>query len=218
MVLTRAQNQPGPDGIIGTADDIQDANNTDTPWVDQSQTYTSHPSHQVFLREYAMQRPPADPVCAPASLLGGLGGRAARPTTTRPTARTASRRGRPSRSRPPTCSASSSSTRDVTNIPMIAADPYGNFIPGPARGLPQYVTTTGGLVEGNLADPVPVPAERRALRHAVPDGHRAQRRSEPADTDNNPGTPPVAPTPDADDDPVGRLRAASRPAPTTTRC
>ncbi len=41
---------------------------------------------------------------------------------------------------------------DVTNIPMIAADAYGNFIPGPLRGLPQYVTTTG-LVEGNLADP-----------------------------------------------------------------
>ena len=31
---------------------MQDANNTDTPWVDQSQTYTSHSSHQVFLREY----------------------------------------------------------------------------------------------------------------------------------------------------------------------
>ena len=52
MVITRAQNQPGADGILGTADDIQDANNTDSPWVDQSQTYTSHSSHQVFLREY----------------------------------------------------------------------------------------------------------------------------------------------------------------------
>src|SRR6476619_7311062 len=57
MVLTRAQNQPGPDGVIGddpntpqdeSADDIQNANNTDSPWVDQSQTYTSHASHQVF--------------------------------------------------------------------------------------------------------------------------------------------------------------------------
>ena len=54
MVLTRAQNQPGPDGILGTDDDDQDAINTDSPWVDQSQTYTSHPSQQVFLREYAM--------------------------------------------------------------------------------------------------------------------------------------------------------------------
>ena len=39
---------------------------------------------------------------------------------------------------------------------MIAADPYGKFIPGPARGLPQYVTASG-MVEGNLANPVPVP-------------------------------------------------------------
>src|SRR4051794_36858082 len=54
MVLTRAQNQPGKDGILGTADDIQDATNTDSPWVDQSQTYTSHSSHQVFLRDYNM--------------------------------------------------------------------------------------------------------------------------------------------------------------------
>ena len=48
MVLTRAQNQPGPTAsrrrrsADDSADDVQDANNTDTPWVDQSQTYTSH--------------------------------------------------------------------------------------------------------------------------------------------------------------------------------
>ena len=30
------------------------AANVTTPWVDQNQTYTSHPSHQVFLREYEM--------------------------------------------------------------------------------------------------------------------------------------------------------------------
>ena len=29
-----------------------DAVNLTTAWVDQNQTYTSHPSHQVFLREY----------------------------------------------------------------------------------------------------------------------------------------------------------------------
>ena len=31
MVLTRAQNQPGDDGVLGTADDRQDAENTDSP-------------------------------------------------------------------------------------------------------------------------------------------------------------------------------------------
>ena len=79
MVLTRAQNQPGPDGILGddpttavdeSADDIQNANNTDSPWVDQSQTYTSHSSHQVFLREYELNT--ANRPVSTGKLLGGL--------------------------------------------------------------------------------------------------------------------------------------------------
>src|SRR3954449_11541734 len=53
MALTRAANQPGPDGKVGTADDVQEAKNTDSPFVDLSQAYTSHAAHQVFLREYA---------------------------------------------------------------------------------------------------------------------------------------------------------------------
>ena len=53
MAMTRAQNLPGPDGVLGTNDDITEGTNTTTPWVDQNQTYTSHPSHQVFLRQYA---------------------------------------------------------------------------------------------------------------------------------------------------------------------
>ena len=52
MVLTRATNQPGPDGVLGTADDIHEHTNMTSPFVDQNQTYTSHASHQVFLREY----------------------------------------------------------------------------------------------------------------------------------------------------------------------
>ncbi len=61
MTLTRATNQPGPDGIVGdnvatgideSADDVQEHTNTTTPFVDQNQTYTSHPAHQAFLREF----------------------------------------------------------------------------------------------------------------------------------------------------------------------
>jgi hypothetical protein len=37
MVLTRATNQPGPDGIVGTADDIREASNYTTPWIDLNQ-------------------------------------------------------------------------------------------------------------------------------------------------------------------------------------
>src|SRR5438128_5554868 len=59
MVMARATMLPGPDGIVGTADDIHDSVNQTTPWVDQNQTYTSHPSHQVFLRQYEMVLNPA---------------------------------------------------------------------------------------------------------------------------------------------------------------
>src|SRR4029077_6861827 len=53
MVLTRATVGAGTDGIMGTADDVRPLNTT-TPFVDQNQTYTSHPSHQVFLRAYTL--------------------------------------------------------------------------------------------------------------------------------------------------------------------
>ena len=59
MVLTRATqvDGPGADGILGTADDTHhEAENTTSPFVDQNQTYSSHPSHQVFLRAYDAKR------------------------------------------------------------------------------------------------------------------------------------------------------------------
>jgi hypothetical protein len=87
--------------------------------------------------------------------------------------------------------------RDVTNIPMLAADPYGNFIPGP-HGLPQYVTKNHGLVEGNLATPVPVPADVRYFDTPFLTDIAHNADPSPQDTDHNPATPPVAPTPDAD--------------------
>ncbi len=61
MVLTRATNQPGADGILGTADDVHEHTNTTTSFVDQNQTYSSHPSHQVFLRAYTLNAA-GDPV------------------------------------------------------------------------------------------------------------------------------------------------------------
>ena len=55
MVLSRSSADfSGPDGVLGTGDDRRDAINQTTPFVDQNQTYTSHPSHQVFLREYEL--------------------------------------------------------------------------------------------------------------------------------------------------------------------
>jgi Ca2+-binding RTX toxin-like protein len=189
MALTRAQNQPGPDGILGNADDITDANNTDTPWVDQSQTYSSHSSHQVFMREYALVDPDgAGPLTerpvSTGSLLGGSGNQAAGLAPwSAIKAQAASKLGL------------RLTDRDVLNIPTILSDAYGKFIPGPARGMPQYVTASG-LVEGNLAAPVPVPADVRYFDtpFLVDIAHNAD--PSPQDTDHNPATPAVFPTPD----------------------
>ncbi len=195
MVLTRGQNQPGPDGVLGTADDVQDATNTDSPWVDQSQTYTSHPSHQVFVREYAMNASGL-PVST-GKLLGGLGPDGSYPGS--PDGRSGMATWAAVKKQAAELLGLRLEDRDVTNIPTIASDPYGKFIPGPS-GLPQYVTSTG-LVEGNLASPVPVPSN--VLYFDTPFltdiAHNAD--PSPQDTDHNPATPRVAPTPDADNVP-----------------
>jgi Ca2+-binding RTX toxin-like protein len=131
-----------------SADDVQNANNTDSPWVDQSQTYTSHASHQVFLREY-VDNTAGRPVST-GRLLGGLAPNQSGMATWASVKAQAA-----------TLLGLKLTDVDVTNIPMLATDPYGKFIPGPARGLPQYVTATG-LVEGNrTGGGVPVPANVR---------------------------------------------------------
>ena len=145
MVLTRGKNQAGEDGTFGTADDVQDANNTDSPWVDQSQTYTSHSAHQVFLREY-VNNSEGRPVST-GKLLGGPAGPTAGGMATWAVVK----------QQAATLLGLQLTDKDVLDIPMVAADAYGKFIPGPARGLPQYVTETG-LVEGNTEAPVAVPA------------------------------------------------------------
>ena len=196
MVLTRAQNQPGPDHVLGTADDVRDASNTDSPWADQSQTYTSHPSHQVFLREYALSS--ADRPVSTGRMLGGLP--AGLTYQGSPDGRSGMATWAAVKEQARTLLGLALVDRDVTSVPMLATDPYGRFIPGPARGLPQYVTKTG-LVEGNLSAPVPVPSN--VLRFDTPFltdiAHNAD--PSPQDSDNNPATPPVAPAPDADDTP-----------------
>ena len=70
---TRATNLPGADGRLGTADDVHEQTNLTTPFVDQNQTYSSHPSHQVFLREYALDaRGCPSPRVASSKVGGGL--------------------------------------------------------------------------------------------------------------------------------------------------
>lgn len=140
MLLSRAENQPGPDGILGTADDEQNGTNTDSPWVDQSQTYSSHSSHQVFLREYTLDEN-GDPVSTGELIEGEPGGMATWAHI---------------KEQARTMLGLELSDVDVADVPKLATDQYGRFLRGP-NGLPQYETATG-RVEGNLAAPVaPLP-------------------------------------------------------------
>ena len=132
MVLTRAANTPGPDGILGTADDVHDQRNTTTPFVDQNQTYTSHPSHQVFLREYAKVADGPDAGIALDTVATGhvLNGAHGEGNWGEVKAQALNMLG------------IRLSDADVTDCPLLATDRYGKFIPGPT-GFAQVVTTAG---------------------------------------------------------------------------
>jgi Ca2+-binding RTX toxin-like protein len=145
MLLSRATNQPGPDGELGTPDDVHEHLNQTTPFVDQNQTYTSHPSHQVFLREYRLDAD-GEPV-ATGRLLDGANGGLATWAEVKAQARE--------------LLGIELTDANAIDVPLLATDPYGNFIPGP-NGFPQLITLgpdgekdTGdeGVVEGNPAAP-----------------------------------------------------------------
>ncbi|MGF6203552.1 peroxidase family protein [Pseudomonas laurylsulfatiphila] len=175
MVLTRATNQPGPDGVLGTADDIHEHTNTTTPFVDQNQTYSSHPSHQVFLRGY--EQSPDGPVATGRLITNvdlGLDGKYGTADDTEIGGMA-------------TWKVVKAQARDVLGInltdadidsgPLLATDAYGNFLKGP-NGFPQVVIRVNNgddgiagtaddvttLVEGNPASPV-------SLVNAVRTGH-----------------------------------------------
>ena len=142
MVLTRAtasNHGNGPDGLQGTSDDTRDHTNTTTSFVDQNQTYTSHPSHQVFLREYAMV---GDKPVATGKLLerpdrGGLA------TWGDIKAQAKDKLG------------IDLDDQDVLNVPLVKTDEYGRFIPDDNTGMPQIVTSTvPEFASGTPADPV----------------------------------------------------------------
>ncbi|MDR6631554.1 Ca2+-binding RTX toxin-like protein [Phyllobacterium sp. 1468] len=154
MVLTRATTSPGADGVLGnnpatpqdeSLDDGRPVNTT-TSYVDQNQTYTSHPSHQVFIRQYVST--PDGPAATGKLIEGGNGGMA---TWAELKAQAANILG------------IQLTDQDVTAVPLLRTDPYGNFIPGP-NGYPQLIIGIGGdgipntgddlVIEGNPADPV----------------------------------------------------------------
>src|SRR3954469_18648380 len=166
MVMTRGQLLPGPDGIIGTADDVKDSINQTTPWVDQNQTYTSHPAHQVFLRQYTK-----DPVTGRTIPDGKmLDGDHCAPRGTGFTGDDICNIGNwgKVKSQALTLLGIRLADIDVLDVPLIVTDPYGHFKPGPARGLPMMVRGTAAspiFVEGNITTPVAVPADAFRTGH-----------------------------------------------------
>ncbi len=187
MVLTRANNQKGPDGLMGTADDVQEHQNTTTPFVDQNQTYTSHPSHQVFLREYELRggRPFSTGRLLERPTAGGL----ARWADVKAEAQAKL--------------GIALDDQDVLNVPLVLTDQYGKFIPNPTTGMAQIVTsvnpTTGAVTSTNSGTPAAPVDATTAVRtnHAFLDdiAHAAAPFGE---TDTNPATPRGPLTPDAD--------------------
>jgi Ca2+-binding RTX toxin-like protein len=145
--LTRVSVDAGADGRLGTADDGPGPKNLTTPWVDQNQTYGSTASKQVFMREY-VAGPDGKPIASGLLLEGANGGLATWADI---------------KHQAKTVLGIELTDLNVGNIPLIAADEYGNFIPG-ANGYPQLVVGMGEdgilgtaddvLLEGNPAAPV----------------------------------------------------------------
>lgn len=138
MVMTRSTPVAGPgaDGILGTADDTaHEGRNTTTPFVDQNQTYTSHPSHQVFLREYHMVG--GNPVATGRLLDGSNGG-----LPTWADIKTQARE----------MLGIELTDQDVLNLPLLRTDAYGEFVRDPVTGFAQVVTGLGLDGIPNTAD------------------------------------------------------------------
>ncbi|MCW2866146.1 MAG: heme peroxidase, partial [Marmoricola sp.] len=192
-------------------DDVQNASNTDTPWVDQSQTYTSHASHQVFLREYVAGTGTAgadNPAAvATGKLLTGLPAGQTYPGSADGTDGESTWASVKKQAKD--LLGLALSDRDVTNIPMLATDPYGKFLPG-SHGLPQYVTKSG-LVEGDLTNPVPVPDD--VLHFDTPFVTDIAHNADPSKVDtNNDGVPDTFPV--ADDDTTVQTDFSKQPTGT----
>lgn len=139
MALTRATiiaTQPGLDGLFGTSDDVRDYNNQTTPWVDQNQTYTSHPTHQAFLREYAIDGA-GNAVSTGRLLDGAVNGGLATWAEVKAQANT--------------ILGIALTDADLQNMPMLRTDEYGKLILS-AAGTAQLIVGVGTDGIANTAD------------------------------------------------------------------
>jgi len=176
MVLTRTTpTMIDPDGD-GPLPAEATRENTTTSWVDQNQTYTSHASHQVFLREYVLNTD-GDAVATGKMLDGANGGLA---TWGEVKAQALEMLG------------IVLGDFDVTNVPLLKTDQYGKFIPGP-NGYAQLVMEpdvdhpTAWFKEGTAAGITTAGAMKTG--HAFLDDIAHHAAPGFVDHDHNPATP-----------------------------
>ena len=155
-----------------------DGTNSTTPWVDQNQTYSSHPSKQVFLREYDFSG--ATPKVT-GKLLGDSDGNIGTWAQTKAQALQLGIELRDS---------------DITAVPLVVTNEYGRFLPGP-NGNPQLVKDDGTFIEGTLAAPVNTDGIRKTNQAFLDDinPYAFPYTGVPADEDNvitvqDPNSPP----------------------------
>ena len=223
----------GPDGVAGSGDEVppqlafiavtraeqdliggQDPINLTSPFVDQNQTYTSHPSHQLFVREYVLQdigdgtRP-----YATGELIEGTGDGMATWGDVKAQAATAL--------------GFELTDAEALNIPLFAVDQYGEFLRG-ANGLPQIVLAEDAnpanliLVEGNLTTPISVAQVELDNPNfsIVPTGFSflldiAHNANPIGDHDGDPSTPPQLLIADGDTD-IGPTSGPGSPVTVST--
>jgi len=145
-----------PDGNFITlsratrVDDSTEHLNLTSPFIDQNQTYSSHPAHQVFLREYESGANGAPH--ATGRLIEGVNGGMAKWRDVKAQARN--------------ILGILLTDADLLDVPQVVVDPYGNFVPG-ANGFPQLITAAGFVEGGSPA--VAVPADALGTGHAFLD-------------------------------------------------
>jgi Ca2+-binding RTX toxin-like protein len=182
MALTRAT-------VTYDENGIPQHENTTTSFIDQNQTYTSHASHQVFLREYVLDA--NGRAVSTGKLLDGV------------QADSISNWGEV-KAQALTMLGIRLTDFDVHNVPLLLTDQYGRFIPGP-NGYAQIAIDPDGIlnsgdetfVEGT-ADGLLVPANAIRTGHAFLDDIAHHAAPGFVDQDRNPATPRIQQVADTD--------------------
>jgi putative cell wall-binding protein/Ca2+-binding RTX toxin-like protein len=129
--------------------------NLTTPFIDQNQTYSSHPSMQVFLREYTIVN--GAPRATGRLIEGETEGMA---------------KWRDVKRQAREVLGIELTDADLLDVPLLLTDLYGNFVPGD-NGFPQMLTgdpANPTRVEGSLAgNGADVPADALGTGHAFLD-------------------------------------------------